>query len=202
MLGTLTLLPCESQVAAPVGVRNETGRTPLYLAVWGAARPDVVRMLLASGADPNARDEFVNTPLHLAVAWTDEPRVIVEALLESGADPSARGRYGQTPLHEAVSFEDFSHSAQGRRDPAVVIRLLDAGASIHARTVSGWTPLHTAASTHGHRYVREIIETLLDRGADPAEVNSNGQTAADLAEDNPELRGTSVHARLRRGASE
>ena len=187
---------------ADVGVRNETGRTPLHLAVWGAARPDVVRMLLAGGADPNAGDEFVDTPLHLAVAWSDEPRVIVEALLENGADPNARGRYGQTPLHEAVSFEEFSHSAQGRRDPAVVIRLLDAGASIHARTVSGWTPLHTAASTQGHRYVREIIETLLDRGADPAEVNSNGQTAADLAEDNPELRGTSVHARLRRGASE
>jgi ankyrin repeat protein len=59
--------------------------------------------------------------------------------------------------------------------------LLDHGAEINARDQeSGATPLAYAASLGR----AEVVELLLDRGADAALKNIRGQTALELAEEN------------------
>ncbi|MBX9599977.1 MAG: ankyrin repeat domain-containing protein [Bryobacteraceae bacterium] len=60
----------------------------------GANRRDdideIVRMLLASGADPNQRGINDYTPLHMAVA--EGNALAVQVLLDAGADPELRTR--------------------------------------------------------------------------------------------------------------
>jgi ankyrin repeat protein len=76
------------------------GHTALMEAAWGddhgnipaegLNRAEVVRLLLAAGADVNARDALGLTPLALS---THNPG-IVRLLLEAGADPNVRNIQG------------------------------------------------------------------------------------------------------------
>ena len=91
----------------------ESGETPLHAALCKANRPaydDVVRILLAHGADPNAAttpsketDGFMRdvrtkgeTPLHRAAAFGTEDAI--QMLLDAGARKEARDADGDSPL--------------------------------------------------------------------------------------------------------
>ena len=72
---------------------NAVLATPLHAAV-AADQEDTVRMLLERQADPNARADMGQTPLHLARSAT-----IGQLLIDSGADPSAvDDEHETTPL--------------------------------------------------------------------------------------------------------
>ena len=74
---------------------NSTTSTPIHRAV-AAKDVDAVRQLLEN-ADPMARDEKNNTPLHLA-ALVEAPAAIVDALVRKGADPHAKNANEWTPM--------------------------------------------------------------------------------------------------------
>ena len=57
---------------------------------------------------------------------------------------------------------------------------MEAGANPNVRQQGGYTPLHGAA----HNGDAELVQLLLDHGADPAAPNDDGKTPRDLA---PEL---------------
>lgn len=67
--------------------------TPLHAAAAGR-HVEVVRLLLAKGADPNALQDGGFTPLHSAAQNGDI--LIVEMLIEAGADPAAKTDEGKT----------------------------------------------------------------------------------------------------------
>jgi ankyrin repeat protein len=79
-------------------VRNAQGSTPLHLA---ATNPDTgaLKVLLAAGADVNARDLDGLTPLHMA-AYTQNA-AHARLLLEAGADPYAKTHIGRDPTSMA-----------------------------------------------------------------------------------------------------
>ena len=87
-----------------------------YSALHGAAlrgNKALVEVLLAHGADVNARDKtYLATPLHLAVRAGHAGAA--EALLAANADTQAKDKYGRTPLAYAESA--------GKEDIAKMLR--------------------------------------------------------------------------------
>ena len=110
---------------------DSTGRSPLS---WAAQRgeDEVVRLLLAYGADPNNNDNTNMTPLHYA-AQAKTPKCLL-LLIEYGARISQSTR-GWTALHYACCLHD---------DAAYVKPLLDHGADVDKRTYVGKTALFFA----------------------------------------------------------
>ena len=92
---------------------------PLCTAVL-AGEANVVDVLLAHGADPNATSRFSLPGLHLASALGNE--TIVKMLLDNGADVNKEGKNGEAALHWAA--------AKGHKD--IVQLLLVAGANVNA----------------------------------------------------------------------
>src|SRR3989449_4198323 len=113
------------------------GDTPLHLAAAGY-RVEIIRLLLASGADPNATaNRRRSGPLHYAAdgyingpAWDPKRQVkTIRILLNAGADLHAHDKNGATALHRAVRT----------RCAAAVRYLLDAGADPTQKNLSGST---------------------------------------------------------------
>jgi hypothetical protein len=109
-----------------------------------AARGDSARLirLLASGADPDRRDQDGRPALLLAV--TSGQARAVETLLRGGADPDAATRSGWTPLHEAAE----TGALEGAR------ALLGAGAAPDPRDRVRGTPLDVAEQLGRTRLAR------------------------------------------------
>jgi ankyrin repeat protein len=80
-----------------VDARDTDGSTPLHCATW-KGHPEVVKALLAAGADVNSvnqNEHWGTTPLH-AAAHANQA-VIAQLLIDHGANPS-RDSEGRTPL--------------------------------------------------------------------------------------------------------
>ena len=146
---------------------------------------DVARCVKA-GEDPKSRSVFSgDAPLHYAAAYATNPAVIA-ALVKAGADPNARNLYKRTtPLHAAAAFG---------KTPAIIAALVKAGAKVNLRDKFKQTPLHAAAR---ESRTPAVVKALLDAGANPAARNKSGKTPFDYAKENPALRGTKVHERLK-----
>jgi hypothetical protein len=162
--------------------------TALHLAAAGY-RVEVVRLLLAAGADPNAALNMrKSTPLHYAAdgfitgpGWDPRRQVeTIRCLLQHGADIHAQDLNGATPLHRAVRT----------RCAAVVKLLLKSGSDPKKKNRPGSTPFHLAVQNTGRggsgapaaiAAQREIIAEFLARDVSPNLKDSRGKTVANSA---------------------
>jgi uncharacterized protein len=153
-----------------VGERSILERTPLHEEVR-QGRLQAVDLLLAAGADVNAKDKYGKTPLHETARLGHAG--ILEALLQNGAKVSAADEEWSTPLHEAAT--------KGHAD---VARLLIArGAKVDVRRRDDRTPLNLAVSC-AHR---DVVELLLANKADPNFNREYYKQALTSAIDYPEI---------------
>jgi ankyrin repeat protein len=155
-----------------------------------------VRSLLASGFDPNTRDERGQVGLFLAMR-EGSPKVATALLAHPDIKVDAANAVGETPLMMAalrgnlewsqrlierggqLSRDGWTplHYAASGPEPKVVALLLDRGAPIDALSPNRTTPLMMAA-----RYGDEAsADLLLARGADAKLRNDPGLSAADFA---------------------
>jgi len=137
---------------------DDEGMTPLHLAALGR-NAELVKALLARGAEIDARDATERTPLHYAAMGGDADTV--RLLLNAGANVNVRDVRGETPLHIA-----------GRRMRAAAAELLlDAGADVNTRNSAGETPLMLAVdqgedAPELDAAIRDVAAVLIARGAD------------------------------------
>eukprot|EP01119_Soliformovum_irregulare_P002835 TRINITY_DN13093_c0_g1_i1.p1 TRINITY_DN13093_c0_g1~~TRINITY_DN13093_c0_g1_i1.p1 ORF type:complete len:675 (+),score=159.41 TRINITY_DN13093_c0_g1_i1:188-2212(+) len=141
-------------------------RTPLFYAGRNG-HCDILRLLIARGADINIKTDNGETALMKATVYghMECVKFICEhpaVRLEDGDSTN-----GNTPLHIAASRGDIS----------CIQFLLQKGAVINAQNLSGETPLHL--SVMGHH--KACLDYLLDVGADPAIETRDHQTALQMA---------------------
>jgi ankyrin repeat protein len=134
---------------------------------------ETVKLVLDSGADIEAKDEYRGPPLVDAAAYAQTDVVLL--LLQKGANLHARDKYGNTALI-AASCECAVATMNDAYD--VVKVLLDRGSDVNARSNSGTTALMNAAGGFGGS---AIVKLLLDHGADPRARDSEGRTALKYA---------------------
>jgi hypothetical protein len=87
---------------------NNNCTTPLHFAMTA----DVAKLLLAHGADVNAKDSVGETPLAWAVSAGRKD--VLEVLIASKADVNAKNNKGETPMQAAV--------AKGKQDIVDLLR--------------------------------------------------------------------------------
>jgi len=164
------------------------GDTALHLAAAGY-RVEMVRLLLAAGADPNsARNHRQSGPLHYAADgyingpdWNESRQVkTIQCLLDAGAAINAPDRNCATPLHRAVRT----------RCAAAVKCLLERGSDAALKNKPGSTPFHLAVQNTGRsgsgteaarEAQRQIIHEFLSVGVSPALKDAKGKSVLDWA---------------------
>lgn len=147
------------------GTGDLRGATPL----WIAAREANGNPRAAAAAADRGEDAKLNA---------------IRALLDAGADHRIATDDGTTPLMVAAGLglctNDYT-LRRGKRSPgaeAAVAALLDAGADIHAVNEADFTALHGAA----FRGLNEVVQILVDRGADIDARDFRGRTPYRLAQ--------------------
>lgn len=148
------------------------GRTDLD-GFEAAAIGDVDRLRVLLDDDPGmvtAWSEDGFTPLHFA-AFFGHPEA-ARLLVERGADLEARSTNQQFALDAAPL-----HSASAAGQLEVCEVLLDAGADVNAVQHGGYTALLDAAANQNE----ELVEFLLERGADRTARLDDGRGLEDLA---------------------
>ncbi|XP_067653188.1 serine/threonine-protein phosphatase 6 regulatory ankyrin repeat subunit A-like [Haliotis asinina] len=182
---------------ADLSVIDEDGDNILHLACRGG---NVKILLLESGADPSLVNRDGDNVLHLAcMRWDEE--VVKQVLKLHALNINCRGSNGMTPLLLAAEYNTYNvfelllqsgadlsvadsdgnsilHFASMGEDEEIVKHILKLHVvDINCRGSKGMTPLLLAArqSTFG------VFELLLESGADPSVVNSDGDNVLHLA---------------------
>jgi ankyrin repeat protein len=175
-VATVSRIISERPELASASLAIAKGRTPLHIATdWPGYfpfAPDIVRVLLASGADVNERGpgSKAETPLHWAASTDDVD--VAAVLIEGGADLEAPDGSIGTPLDNAIGYGCWQVARLLVARGARVNKLWHAAAlGLLARTAelvsnAGQDQVNQAfwhACAGGQRRTAEL---LLERGAD------------------------------------
>ena len=152
---------------ANVDACDSSGRTSLHYAAANG-HVEVSRILLERIADVNSRDGHASTPLLLASEYGTPS--IVRLLLDHNAAMNVCDDDGDTPLHCAALGGQLE----------IARLLLELNVEVNARNNEGSTPLHMASAGH-EKGNPDIVQLLLDHGADAQLHNLSGQKAFEVA---------------------
>jgi ankyrin repeat protein len=124
-----------------VNAKGSDGNTALIEAAKGDDLRSLVVLLLAAGADVNAKNDYGWTALMMAVFHDHVENA--KLLLEAGADVNAKNNRGLTALMMAAQyFHDHVENAE---------LLLEAGADVNVKNNRGQTALMIANNNDNER---------------------------------------------------
>jgi len=155
---------------ASIDARDSRGRTAILAATHGN-HPETVQALIEEGANIHIQDHQQDNPFLYAGA--EGLLDIVKLLIDAGADPTITNRYGGVALIPA--------SEHGYVE---VVRELLTRTSIDVNHVNnlGWTALMEAIIlNNGGPKQQEVIQLLIEHGADTTIPDKNGVTPLEHA---------------------
>lgn len=194
-----------------LNARTRHDRTPLQLIITHPQAPEVntwddidyFKLLVKRGADVKAVDSDGNTLLHHAARHSSFR--VARFLLSRELDCMARNNAGETPLHMTGKTVGYDNKENIKNSLKIAELLISKGADVNARDNSGWTPLHIAVKGieavsrnivifhgliinqipkeyyEGYASSSEIVEFLVNNGADVNARENNGKTPLRIA---------------------
>jgi ankyrin repeat protein len=155
------------------------GATPFWRAAWGTD-VDAMKLLMEYGADPTI--PTLRPPGRVSTGNGADDSEAVED--PSGLPPIPVGGRGVDPIHAAsgvgyglgLAGNAHRHAPNGWL-PSVKYFVEELGADVNARDYNGFSPLHNAAA----RGDVELINYLVEHGADVTVLTRKGETTADMA---------------------
>lgn len=163
---------------------DEAGRTPLHHAVLTHNDPEVIRLLVKSGADLESRDVNGRTPLFEACSMGVKfPLESIILMIELGADVNTQDDDDNTLLIASICYpEDRSMQDMNR-----MLMLMDAGCDVNVEC-EGYTALHHFCKMqfvyNYYQYydvdcklVLSVLKKLIACGADVHKVDYKGRNA-------------------------
>jgi len=137
---------------ADVHKMDSDGNTALHLISKQRGLKRAAEKLLEKGAEINARNGMLETPLHKALGGWDKE--LAQLFIQRGADLQARDKMGNSPLHISCLSDELLD---------VSLTLLERGVDIEALNTYGRTPLHQACkSTSSEITALALIERVAD----------------------------------------
>ncbi|MDR1072900.1 MAG: ankyrin repeat domain-containing protein [Treponema sp.] len=198
MTGNITNMEMLIAKGADVNAQDAKGNSVMHIAIPTKSHQEALSLLLKSNANPNLRDEHGDSPLHILITLNRDG-VMVKTLLEGGANASVRNIDGKTPLYLAVE----------ESKPDYIPLLLSYNADIFAADNKGLTPfekvltentallplfitpetvLHSDGAGNtilhiavAHRSKVDIVNVILDNGAQVDARNKEGDTSLNIA---------------------
>ena len=153
----------------PVDARNGNGRTAVTAAALGD-HVDVARVLIDAGADVDHQDTERNNPLLVTGETGSVP--MLREVLRANPDLARTNRYGGTAL---IPASDRGHVE-------LVRALLQTDIDVDHVNRLGWTALLEAVILgDGGGAHQQIVELLLDAGADVSIADNDGVSALEHA---------------------
>jgi ankyrin repeat protein len=152
-----------------------------------------VKVLLAHGADPNARlhqekptvraldeVEFEGaTPIALAAEVNNLDAI--KLLVDAGGNPNVATAYGTTPLMLASGAATDVQRARSIEERSMALTtakyLVDHGADVNAAGQFGWTALHSAT----YQGITDLMEFLVSKGANINAMDGFRQTPLSIS---------------------
>lgn len=165
--GKVEILQWLIEKGGDVNEQYEDGNTVLMIAAYDG-QENAVAVLCRHGCDILLKNKVGQTALHMAAYWHD----CLEPVLALHPPVNAQCHAGLTPLH---------HAAQAH-DSLAIKMLLSAGADIRMQDKEGNASLHMIFL--GDWFLKDrgvqVINALLEGGADKTIKNNHGMTAFDL----------------------
>lgn len=124
------------------------------------SRVEVVELLISAGAKVKAKENGGKSPLHCTNSVE-----VAELLIKAGADVNAKDDNGRSPL--------FSHTLPNSNSKKIIKFLIKKGADVNAKANDGNTLLHLLAH---HSSANSLIELLIKHGADVNAQDNYGMT--------------------------
>ena len=156
---------------ASIAARDRTKATALVAAAYGN-HLRIAELLLKAGADPNAKDETVQSAYLIATSEVgDDPRLL-RLTLRHGADVRSLDSWKGTGLIRAAD----------RGYDKIIAVLLDTDVDIDHVNRIGYTALHEAVILgDGGPSHQRTVAALVAGGVDQTIKDPNGDTALDVA---------------------
>ena len=168
---TLEVIEWIIDAGASLDLQDCDGCTALFTAVVKGYN-ELAKCLIAAGANLDIQNKNLDTALMMACRCLQVE--VVELLLEHGANPNIVKRYDHTAILMAMcsDFGNVSRERDHEKIKPVTKLLLEAGANTNC-----WADYNTPLMIAASRSDIELVELLLESGADINAINRYGCTA-------------------------